>query len=103
MVFSDASRAFDKVWNTVVIFNFNLFGITCFLLIWFHSYLSDRVQIVVLVGQASSWLKVEAKVPHGSILGPLLPLIYTETDIHMFVDDSYLLAISNDPVQAAAD
>ena len=110
MVFLNASIAFDKVWHTGVIFKLKWFRITGSLLKWFHSYLSDRVQRVVLEGQASSWLKVEAGVPQGSILGPLLFLIYTndivnnlKTDIHTFTDASSILAISNDPVQAAAD
>ena len=40
------------------------------------NYLSDRFERVILNGQASSWRLVIAGVPHGSILGPLLFLVY---------------------------
>ena len=43
---------------------------------WFSSYLTDRRQRVVINGQASQWTFVKAGIPTGSILGPLLFLVY---------------------------
>ena len=52
------------------------------LLKWFSSYLSDRRHRVVINGQASGWTYIKAGGPQGSILGPLLFLIYIN-DINM--------------------
>ena len=85
-------------------------GIVDPLLSWFKSYLSQRKQRVVLAGQTSDWMTVEAGVPQGSILGPLLFLVYIndicsgiQTDINLFADDTSLLSISDDPKTAAVD
>ena len=52
------------------------FGIYLNLLKWINSYLTNRQQSVVLEGKSSSWLKVTSGVPQGSILGPLLLILY---------------------------
>ena len=85
-------------------------GIVDPLLSWFKSYLSQRKQRVVLAGQTSDWMTVEAGVPQGSILGPLLFLVYIndicsgiQTDINLFADDTSLLSTSDDPETAAVD
>ena len=110
MVFLDASKAFDKVWHRGLIFKLEQLGIVDPLLSWFRSYLSDRKQRVVLDGQASDWTSIDAGVPQGSILGPLLFLVYVndicfniKSDINLFADDTSLLSITDNPVTAARE
>ena len=83
-------------------------GVSESLLSWFQSYLSDRRQRVVLNGQTSDWAFVEAGVPQGSMLGPLLFLIYinnivngVNSAIRLFADDTSLYIIVGNPQIAA--
>ena len=76
MVFDDISKAFDKVWHAGLLFKLKNMEITEELLIWISNYLSDRQQRVVLQGESSCWSDINAGVPQGSILGPLLFLVY---------------------------
>ena len=78
------------------------------LLQWFSSYLHDRKQRVVLPGATSDRLNIRAGVPQGSILGPLLFLIYINDiveDIHssirLFADDTSLYIIVDDRTESA--
>ena len=75
-VFLDISKAFDKVWHKGIIFKLQQNGISGKLLRVLSDFLKDRKQRVILNGQFSSWTSVNAGVPQGSILGPLLFLIY---------------------------
>ena len=75
-VFLDISRAFDKVWHEGVIFKLKQNDISGGLLNILTDFLSNRKQRVVLNGQVSTWTSINAGVPQGSILGPLLFLIY---------------------------
>ena len=75
---------------------------------WFTDYLNDRYQRVVLKGQSSSWGKIHAGVPQGSVLGPLMFLIYindivdlARCKIKLFADDTTLYLNIDNPVDAA--
>ncbi|CAB4018957.1 Hypothetical predicted protein, partial [Paramuricea clavata] len=72
----DLSKAFDRVQHHMLLYKLEQYGISGSLLQWFRSYLSDRYQRVALDGNLSDWLPVTSGVPQGSILGPLLFLVY---------------------------
>ena len=97
LIFLDVSKAFDKVWHRGLIHKMERLGIRGQLLEFFKDYLSDRQQRVALKGTLSSWTTIKAGVPQGSILGPILFLIYTndmpeeiKSIIKMFADDMIL-------------
>ena len=79
MVFCDISKAFDKVWHRGLLFKLRQKGIKGKLLTWISNYLSDRKQKVQINNATSSLLSVNAGVPQGSVLGPLLFLVYMWT------------------------
>ena len=76
MVFCDISKAFDKVRHKGLLFKLRQNGIKGTLLLWISNYLTSRKQRVQINSATSSLLSVNAGVPQGSVLGPLLFLIY---------------------------
>jgi hypothetical protein len=108
VVFFDISKAFDKVWHKGLLYKLRAAGIRGGLLEWFQDYLSNRCQRVVLPQAKSCWATIKAGVPQGSILGPLLFLVFINdivSDIHcsirLFADDTNLYIIVDDPNRAA--
>ena len=105
MVFCDISKAFDRVWHTGLIAKLARVGICGDLLQWFSDYLSNRQQRVVINGQSSEWKSIKAGVPQGSVLGPLLFLIFINdltfqvrsSEVRLFADDTILYVIADNP------
>ena len=102
-VFLDISKAFDKVWHKGLVFKLKQNGISGDLLNIFEGFLRNWKQRVVLNGQTFNWENIHAGVPQGSILRPLLFLIYindlTEnlsSNPKFFADDTYLFSVVHD-------
>ena len=98
VIFLDISKAFDKVWHKGILFKLQQCGIGGSLLKWFSDYLKDRMQRVVVNGRCGEWGKITAGVPQGSVLGPLLFIVYindisqavSHCNIRLFADDTCL-------------
>ena len=73
----DLSAAFDVVDHGIMLEKLKIYGFDENLVSWMESYLSDRKQKVYIDGAYSEELNLEAGVPQGSILGPLLYVIFT--------------------------
>ena len=97
-IFMDLSKAFDTINHSILLHKLQYYGLSNTELHWFQSYLNDRKQFVMLENASSSLLNISTGVPQGSILGPLLFLIYVN-DLHlscdaktiMYADDTCLL------------
>ena len=68
----DLSKTFDRVWHKGLLFKLQTYSVTSNLLKWFKSYLPDRKQKVLYKNLLSSSKTINAGVPQGSVLGPLL-------------------------------
>ena len=97
VIYLDFAKAFDKVPHNELLFKLESLGIRGNLLAWFRSYFSGRRHRVLINGKASDYLPITSGVPQGSVLGPLLFLIYindmpncisSETSFALFADDS---------------
>jgi len=108
VVFCDISKAFDRVWHIVLLKQIESIGIQGPLLSWIKNYLLNRKQRVVINNSNSQWRDIKAGVPQGSILGPLLFIIFIndivtdiQSTIKLFADDTSLYLIVEDPNETA--
>ena len=99
IIYLDFAKAFDSVSHTKLIFKLRRLGVSNPLLGWIKDYLSNRSQRVVIDGVKSDATPVTSGVPQGSILGPLLFIIYINditlvvngrVKIRLYADDAKL-------------
>ena len=108
--FFDLEKAFDTVWHRALLAKLSIvFRIEGSILAWLSDYLRDRRQMVCVSGTFSDSLPVASGVPQGSILGPLLFILFVNdlplavSGVSLFADDTALLRSDTNPVSLSAD
>lgn len=118
MALLDFSRAFDAINTKLLLSKMSYYGFETDAIAWFSSYLSDRTQVVQLQDDNGLYIKskpsaVSRGVPQGSILGPLIFIMYTadvrdvikHCHFHLYADDIqvYVSCYPSDTSQAVAN
>ena len=105
-LYLDLSKAFDTVDHEILVSKLEHYGIRGPPLKWFHSYLKNRTQYTLANGTKSDVRNINYGVPQGSVLGPLLFLLYTNDmpnclpeshKTRLFADDSNIFITSQSP------
>ena len=93
----DISKGFDRVWHRGLLAKLPMFGLNHTLINWIGSFLSDRSLAVRVDGFLSNMHSINAGVPQGSVISPVLFILFindlltsTSSSIHSFADDTFL-------------
>ena len=108
LLYLDFAKAFDKVAHELLLIKLKAYGIHPCLIRWIASYLANRRQRVVMAEHVSQWVSVTSGVPQGSVLGPILFVIFIndlpdvfQSECRLYADDCKLFgtAASSTEVQ----
>ena len=109
IILLDFSKAFDKVNHSKLLWKLHQYGIRGHVLGWIRAFLGSRSQQVVIDGEESEPIPVTSGVPQGSVLGPILFLVYindlpdeVRSQVRLFADDTALyLTMENEDDSSA--
>ena len=97
-IFLDIQKAFDKVPHQRLLYKLKKVGIEGEMLSWIESFLSERYQRVSIKQSHSKWTRIRSGVPQGSVLGPILFILYindlpdlVKASCSIFADDTKLI------------
>ena len=113
VVYCDFMKAFDTVPHGHLIQVLEYYGVDSFIVKWIRGFLTDRKRVIIN-GESSTWSEVSSGIPQGSVLGPLLFVVYintmvesvTDSELYLFADDAKVNHIINneqDSLELQAD
>jgi len=99
VIYIDFSKAFDSVVHTKLVFKLSNYGVCGKLLQWINAFLTNRFQCAVIEHCFSEWLPVISGVPQGSVLGPILFILFVDDVMQICESSSVTLKLFADDLK----